>query len=105
MLSEHEQCCLGNGLQGNGGGKVIYAAFFFSFSLSVLPSVPHTTLKETAPLWPHLPKQRGGKEAEQISEFLQKGSACLSISMHLIRDNNPLFHFKFNNCTSSLKAC
>lgn len=79
---------------------MIFAAFFLSLSqsvcLAVRSSVPHSMLRETAPLWPPLPKQgkQGGKEAEQIREFLQKILQRLSTFMPLITDNNPLLLFK-----------
>lgn len=80
--------------------------FFLSFSLSVLPSIPHTTLRETAPLWPHLPKPGscwGGEKQNKLGNFFKMD---LRVSAHpcaSLGTITPLFHFKFNNCTSSLK--
>lgn len=78
-------------------------SFFLSLSLSLsvylscsLFLCPTLNTEGNCPLVASLAKtgKTGGKEAEQIREFLQKILRSLSTFMRLITDNNPLLLFK-----------
>lgn len=53
------------------------------------PSPPLPPVSLNCPLVASFVKAEGIKEAEQMKEFLQRGSGSPGTAPHLIRDNNP----------------
>lgn len=70
----------GPGLQGTGGGKAVQ---------TLPPFAPPEPVSLNCPLVASFVKAEGIKEAEQMKEFLQRGSGSPGTALHLIRDNNP----------------